>query len=931
MMKRLIGAAALVCALTGTAAAQNTSAQGSITASAANCVSANCVYYQLPPGTPWVMTTISGTWSGTVNIVLVSAANATYANLNTVPWNTVATVTANNTWSVSAAGATFVLVEASGWTSGKAQVTMTASQNGAPMMNPIFPGAVTSAGLLSDIILNATRHFDVRSVGAICNGIADDTAAFVSALARANQSLIELPQQTCKINPGPSSGASALIIPQAQQDFRIVGFQGQWGSVIASNTSNTSDAPLITVGDTRLTSTQWVEGADFQEFQLRGGNQDCYPNGVLHYTNNQNLSTSYNLGIRTWGTAYSTPCTFIGLMNDGPNWQEMKYYDLGIFGPSSSSWLTPSVSSTGMIISADQGNTDLFAPNIENFQTGINFRGAGGSPIVTISGGHFERVGLCWLDADQAQVFAYGVDVAAGMTCLGQGVFGSHIEMDAASVGWNAPVIDNGLGNSITQAAGSPGVAGATNTDGTEWYRVANAVPDPTFTAGTAGWTCTNANISVSEQKSPGAKVGQSIQVAPTSAGGYCTKSFVLPSSGDYLVGGSFFFDIYATAAQLQIYDQTCSVLLWDSGVFGASVATPGATYGTNAGDRAWRFIKTRVPSGSATSFCVRVIAPTASVPAIIAGLFIVPSAQTMTGASITGTGSCSGTGSAYACSTPGENGGAASNNISWTVSPQPYGSFLRLVCTAASDAGQPTIMYGYANGANVARLQPGATREITLPLGFFAGFVELYDYTGPTTDPNDISCTQLTVNPIYQELTIGIANPSDSNFVQYVDQAGVQHRGAPTVAGVPQVLCSITAPLTFFSPVLTGASPLNMSWLSFRLGRHGGVGFRTLFVQQTKHRRNKDQRSHRGTKQSTDYGAPEGRVLLASVTEPERHGNHADNHGERRHQDWTKARVTRFDRRLDRVSVVQQAFVGKGNNQNAVRGGHAHAHDGPH
>ena len=174
-MRRWIAAAALLCAL-GTVAsvarAQNTSVQGSITAAAGSCLSNNCVYYQLPPNTPWVMTTIAGTWSGTVNIVLITAPNATYANLNTVPWTTVATVMAGGSWSVSAAGATFVLVEASAWTSGTARVTMAESQTGAPMVNPIFPGKMTGAGLQAAAGGVSSNCWNTNGGTTICGGSA---------------------------------------------------------------------------------------------------------------------------------------------------------------------------------------------------------------------------------------------------------------------------------------------------------------------------------------------------------------------------------------------------------------------------------------------------------------------------------------------------------------------------------------------------------------------------------------------------------------------------------------------------------------------------------------------------------------------------------------------------------------------------------------
>lgn len=140
------------------AVGQNLSTSGNIATGGPACGGANCVYYQLPPATPWVVTTIAGTWSGTINIALVSAANANYGNLNSVPWQTVTSTTVNGNWSVASAGATFVLVQASALASGTAQVSMASSQTGAPLNNPVFPGNAyasafcTSAGCFAGAI-----------------------------------------------------------------------------------------------------------------------------------------------------------------------------------------------------------------------------------------------------------------------------------------------------------------------------------------------------------------------------------------------------------------------------------------------------------------------------------------------------------------------------------------------------------------------------------------------------------------------------------------------------------------------------------------------------------------------------------------------------------------------------------------------------------
>ena len=81
----------------------------------------------------------------------------------------------------------------------------------------------------------------------------------------------------------------------------------------------------------------------------------------------------------------------------------------------------------------------------------------------------------------------------------------------------------------------------------------------------------------------------------------------------------------------------------------------------------------------------------------------------------------------------------------------------------------------------------------------------------------------------------------------------------------------------------------------------------------------------------TADDGATERRVLLAAVAEAEGHGDHADDHGEGGHEDRAEAGEAGFDGGADGITVMQQAFLGEGHDQNAVGGGDAHAHDGAH
>lgn len=131
--------------------AQNTTTFGTIVSQGTPCGAANCVYYQLPPGTPWVTVTVTGTWSGTLEAATTSAPNANYSNLSTIAWTALGTETANGTWSVGTSGATYLRVRATAWTSGSALVQMARSLVGAPLVNPILNGTATASGLQAPV------------------------------------------------------------------------------------------------------------------------------------------------------------------------------------------------------------------------------------------------------------------------------------------------------------------------------------------------------------------------------------------------------------------------------------------------------------------------------------------------------------------------------------------------------------------------------------------------------------------------------------------------------------------------------------------------------------------------------------------------------------------------------------------------------------
>ena len=66
--------------------------------------------------------------------------------------------------------------------------------------------------------------------------------------------------------------------------------------------------------------------------------------------------------------------------------------------------------------------------------------------------------------------------------------------------------------------------------------------------------------------------------------------------------------------------------------------------------------------------------------------------------------------------------------------------------------------------------------------------------------------------------------------------------------------------------------------------------------MQKGKDRGHEDKGGDRRERKTTDDGTAQGGVLLAAIAETERHGNHADDHGESRHADWAESSGAGFD-----------------------------------
>jgi hypothetical protein len=69
--------------------------------------------------------------------------------------------------------------------------------------------------------------------------------------------------------------------------------------------------------------------------------------------------------------------------------------------------------------------------------------------------------------------------------------------------------------------------------------------------------------------------------------------------------------------------------------------------------------------------------------------------------------------------------------------------------------------------------------------------------------------------------------------------------------------------------------------------------------MQETEDYRHEEQRSHGCEHEPSDYGAAEGRVLLAAFTETKSHWKHTDDHRRRRHDYWSQTAGPSFPRCL--------------------------------
>src|SRR5579884_594455 len=83
-----------------------------------------------------------------------------------------------------------------------------------------------------------------------------------------------------------------------------------------------------------------------------------------------------------------------------------------------------------------------------------------------------------------------------------------------------------------------------------------------------------------------------------------------------------------------------------------------------------------------------------------------------------------------------------------------------------------------------------------------------------------------------------------------------------------------------------------------------------------------KKERGESGENEAADDGATQRGVLLAAFTKADGHGDHADDHGQRRHENGANTDKPRLERGLTRALAFSQLFLREGDQQDAVRRG---------
>src|SRR5712692_8796884 len=89
--------------------------------------------------------------------------------------------------------------------------------------------------------------------------------------------------------------------------------------------------------------------------------------------------------------------------------------------------------------------------------------------------------------------------------------------------------------------------------------------------------------------------------------------------------------------------------------------------------------------------------------------------------------------------------------------------------------------------------------------------------------------------------------------------------------------------------------------------------------AEQAVRHRNEEQGEERRDQEAADYRTAERGILLAPFAQAERHRQHADDHGERRHADGPQPHGAGLERRLEGRASFPPQVIREGDEQDAV------------
>ena len=626
-----------------------------------------------------------------------------------------------------------------------------------------FGTVAAAATVVGDIERNGTNWYDVRSKGAVCNGIltsgvwsgTDDTAAFAAiGASNPNKQSIQIPpfpNNYCSIQPGPSSGAAAFTINT--NGFILAGAVNTASQFVDETNTSTpvSNAPILQIG----TGASLLNGTTLRDFGLLGAKNVSYPYGMLEMFAN-NITTMARIAIQVPAGATNSYGLYVNTSGAaGGLFGEVKFYDWSFYNTGAGSEPVPGANNTAAFISADS-NVDFVNPNVENFNTGIVFQSGPdhGTPNLSWIGGHFERDNVAFI-IQQAQFHLSGV-CPTGAIYLDSSVFGSDINICAAASGYNSPIIDNGVGNQIHEPTMAGSYQAALNFDGSEQYTTLTLTADPLFLVSpTGGWTTFGSGSSIVSynETSPGAKAGSGITITstPGGSGGQVTTQ-TLPQSSEVVLVLVLRFSKNEPAVTVNVLDNANSGATIYTATVAPTIGLP-VTGDGNGNGVAYKTLRVALPTAAnATTFTIQ-IAPTAAAGVINVDYYGVnPSSVTQDAGVATSGASCT-TAGVYTdtCTIPGRSGGPYAGVV-WTPSTPTYrtGAYARLTVSTTANAVAPECKFG----TYVVFFPINTTWEVNLPIPFWPDTITCYDASASYLYTS-MTVSQVSVVPIYNQTVI--------------------------------------------------------------------------------------------------------------------------------------------------------------------------------